>query len=589
MRLVHIMWPGMRMRWRTIAAIFVLQLGQIILSLWLPALNADVIDTGILTRNESYIWRTGALMFVITLIQFVASAAAIYFSSRASMEIGRDLRARAFRHVQRFSAADQHRFGAPTLITRVTNDVQQIQMVILLLFAIIVTAPMMGIGGLAMAIRQDSTLSLLLLIIVPALAVVIFFVMRALLPRFAIVQQRIDRINTLLREQLTGARVIRAFVRQPLEAQRFDEANRHLRSIHLQVGFIWSFFMPMVSVIVGLSAASVVYVGARRIEVGGMQVGSLSAFISYLMMILGSVMMAGMMAMVLPRGDVSAARLKEILDTVPSITAPEEPLSLPSGRLSVDFDDVQLRFEEAENPVFSGISFHIDPGTQFAIIGSTGSGKTSLVRLIPRLVDLTHGSVKVGGIDVRRLDPLKLRERVAYIPQTSFLFSGTIASNVAGTLNERQIDRPRVTKALDAAQAHDFVAGLDQGIDAPVEAGGKNYSGGQRQRIAIARAIYRCLPDATGTSQADVLIFDDSFSALDFQTDAALRMNLPHYIGNIPVIIVAQRVSTIRNADQILVLDAGHSAGLGSHNELMRSSQVYQEIVASQLSAQEAQ
>ena len=589
MTIFRISWEFLRQRRGALTAIFVLQFAQILLNLWLPSINAQIIDVGILGQQIPYVWRMGSLMLAVTLVQIFCAIGAIYYGSRTAMELGRYLRGHVFRHVQSFSATDQHRFGAPTLITRTTNDVSQVQMVTMMTFTVIVTSPIMGAGGVVMAIRQDATLSLLLLVVVPVLGAIIFAVMAALTPRYTINQKRIDRMSTLLREQLTGVRVIRAFRRQGAEEEKYEEANTNMRSIMLQIGLLWAFLMPATNIVVGISSAAVVWFGGHRIADGDMMVGSLAAFISYLMMILSAVMMTGMMAMFFPRGEVSAKRIKAVMDARPSITAPERPAKLPEGPLAFELDDVTLRYPGAEEPVLENLSMTLRPGTMTAIIGPTGSGKSSIVKLFPRLIDVTSGEVRAGDIPVRELDPAELRTRIALVPQDAFLFSGTIASNVAGKLRaDNSIDENKVKRALEAAQAWEFVSELETGVHSPVETGGKNLSGGQRQRITIARALYRCLPDASGVRQADLLIFDDSFSALDFATDARLRLGLRDAVGDIAIMIVAQRVSTIRYSDAILVLENGRAVGYGTHTQLMDSCGTYQEIVSSQLSAEEA-
>ena len=585
------------------------QLGQVLLSLWLPALNAAIIDDGIIAGNQRVIWVNGLIMLGAALAQIACMVGAIYAGSRTSMEFGRDLRKRIFGHVQSFSATDQHRFGAPTLITRTTNDVTQVQMVVMMTFTVMITAPIMGIGGIVMALQQDAQLSWLLAVMVPVLALIIAGVMMKLTPRFKIQQTRIDRINTLLREQLTGVRVIRAFVRQRSEREKFDGANRDLRKVGLEIGWLWSFMMPASLLVIGLSSVAVVWFGAGRINAGQMQVGALTAYITYLMMIFGAVMMGGMMAMMFPRGEVSANRLTEIELVEPSIKAPARPRALPAPGEPISFElrEATIQYEGAEEPVIAGANMRVTPGATVAIIGSTGSGKSSLIRLFPRMIDAASGAVLAGGINVRDLDPRELRERIAFVPQKAFLFSGTIASNVAGLPRlapkaaraASHIDESRVRRALEAAQAWEFVSELEDGIHAAVESGGMNFSGGQRQRLTIARAIYRCLPSSSESEHpdstpmctsapADLLIFDDSFSALDFATDAALRTHLREYIGDTAVLIVAQRVSTIRYADEIHVLGDGCIEASGTHAELMDSSPTYREIVSSQLTEEEA-
>ncbi|MEW6906226.1 ABC transporter ATP-binding protein [Trueperella pyogenes] len=588
MTLIRIGWDYLKRKKVAFFAIVLLQVAQILLSLVLPAINAKIIDDGIAAGNTSLIWSLGAVMLGIAIVQLLTLVGAIYLGARIAMDLGRELRGRAFRQVQSFSATDQHKFGAPTLITRVTNDVTQVQTVILLTFTVMIMAPIMGFGGVFMAIQQNAHLSLLLVIIVPVLAALIFFVMRALAPRYTTQQERTDRINTLLREQLTGVRVIRAFVRQQTVRTKFDQASLDLRRIGLEIGVLWAFLMPAASFIVGASSAAVVWFAAHLISAGTMQVGALTAFISYLMMIMVAVMLSGMMVIFFPRGEVSAKRLQRILDVTPSITAPAKPVALPKDQLTFELDAVGLRYPGAEEPVLSDITMRFAPGTESAVIGSTGSGKSSIIRLLPRLIDATSGEVRAGGIPVSQLDPQELRSRIALVPQKAFLFSGTIATNVAGSARpDADYDADRVTLALQAAQAWDFVSKLENGIESKVEPGGKNFSGGQRQRLTIARAIYRCLPDANGHRQADLLVFDDSFSALDFSTDARLRNGLRSFIGDMAVVMVAQRVSTIRNADQIFVLDDGRIVGVGKHLDLLENCSTYQEIVASQLDAEE--
>ncbi|AZR00283.1 ABC transporter ATP-binding protein [Trueperella pyogenes] len=588
MTLIRIGWDYLKRKKVAFFAIVLLQVAQILLSLVLPAINAKIIDDGIAAGNTSLIWSLGAVMLGIAIVQLLTLVGAIYLGARIAMDLGRELRGRAFRQVQSFSATDQHKFGAPTLITRVTNDVTQAQMVILLTFTVMIMAPIMGFGGVFMAIQQNARLSLLLVIIVPVLAALIFFVMRALAPRYTTQQERTDRINTLLREQLTGVRVIRAFVRQQTVRTKFDQASLDLRRIGLEIGVLWAFLMPAASFIVGASSAAVVWFAAHLISAGTMQVGALTAFISYLMMIMVAVMLSGMMVIFFPRGEVSAKRLQHILDVTPSITAPAKPVALPKDQLTFELDAVGLRYPGAEEPVLSDITMRFAPGTESAVIGSTGSGKSSIIRLLPRLIDATSGEVRAGGVPVSQLDPQELRSRIALVPQKAFLFSGTIATNVAGSARpDADYDANRVTLALQAAQAWNFVSKLEDGIESKVEPGGKNFSGGQRQRLTIARAIYRCLPDANGHRQADLLVFDDSFSALDFSTDARLRNGLRSFIGDMAVVMVAQRVSTIRNADQIFVLDDGRIVGVGKHLDLLENCLTYQEIVASQLDAEE--
>lgn len=573
--------------WGAVATILALQLTQIIFNLFLPSINASIIDDGILAKDIGTIWRLGGVMLALAAAQMVCNIAAIVVSSKLSLDFGRRLRRDIFTHVQSFSETERHRFGAATLITRTTNDTNQVQNVVMMTFTVIVTAPIMGIGGVIMAIQQDIQLSTLLLIIVPVLAILVVSVMRVLGPMHQTQQKRIDRVSALLRESLTGVRVIRAFNQQEAERTKFRTANLALRNIWMRIATLWALLMPATSLIIGLSSVAVVWFAGHRIDAGQMQVGALTAFISYLMMILGAVMMTGMMMMMFPRAAVSAGRLREIQDTEPSITQPAECAAMPASPMTFELEDVTIRFEDAEKPVLSDLNLTIAPGTTTAVVGSTGSGKSSLIRLFARIIDPSDGVVRAGGVDVRALNLRELREKVVYIPQTAYLFTGTVASNVASLIEPGGEDRAKVRRALEVAQALEFVDALEGGIDAKVEAGGKNFSGGQRQRLAIARAIYRALPTDTSPA-ADLVIFDDSFSALDFATDAALRAALHEALAGTAVVIVASRIATVRNADAIVVLDRGHMAGLGTHSQLMESCAPYREIVESQLSAQEA-
>lgn len=572
----RLVWRYLRHHLGAVAAVVTLQILGALAGLVLPTLNADIIDHGIATGNTGYIWRLGAAMLAISALQLVSTIGATYISATTAMGLGRYLRRTLFRHVQRFGSTELHRFGAPTLITRATNDVQGIQMVLLFSLIIIVVAPITGIGGIVMAIHQDVALSGLLLVIVPALALVVWLCIRAMTPLYEIQQKLYDRINTRLREQLSGARVIRAFVRQNTERTKYTAINTDLRSTTLKIGTIWAIMMPAAQFIIGVSCAAVIWFGGMRIEAGGIQVGVLVAYISYLMAILMAIMMSGMMMMFYPRGEVSAGRVLEVLDIEPSITAPSQPAHLPEESLTIELDDVALHYEGAATGVLDGITLTLRPGTTTAVIGATGSGKTSLAHLFPRLIDATSGQVRAGGIPVTDLDPDELRSRIALVPQAAYLFSGTIATTVGGT----HPDRERVRTALEGAGAWEFVSELANDIDAPVEAGGANFSGGQRQRLTIARALYAALDP---TRHIDLVIFDDSFSALDYATDAAIRAHLRTYVGNAAVLIVAQRVATIRNAGTIVVLDGGHIAASGTHNELAASSPIYQEIISSQV------
>ncbi|ADH92450.1 Probable multidrug resistance ABC transporter ATP-binding/permease protein YheI [Arcanobacterium haemolyticum] len=572
-----------------IGTIIVLQLSQVLFNLWLPNLNAHIIDNGIVAGNQPYIWRTGLLMIGVSCLQIISLVTAMYLSSRLAMAMGRDLRLAVFRHVQRFSLTDQQRFGASTLITRATNDVTQIQRIVMGALSFFVIAPLLGVGGIIMSVIEDPQLSLLLLVVVPLLAVLILGTMRALVPRSILQQERIDRINTLLREQLAGVRVIRAFIRERTVADKFTDTNQQLRDVWLSIGLLWAFMFPTAQLIVGFSSAAVVWFGGIRIAAGTMNIGAITAYISYLTMILGAVMLSGFMVMLFPRAQVAANRIQEILDTVPAISSPVSPHVFPQRPLRFVAHDVSLQFPGAQEPVVDHVSLELSPGSTVALIGATGSGKSTILRLFPRLLDPTSGTVTINGVDIRSLSLAEVRSCIAYVPQKTFLFSGTIASNVAGLVqvNEQGIDDERVRHALQIAQAWDFVEKLENGIDAVVESGGMNFSGGQRQRLTIARAVYRCLPDVSGNRQADLIMFDDSFSALDYATDARLRRALQSEL-DVAVLIVTQRVSTVRDADVIHVLDSGRIVGSGTHDELQDSNQTYQEIIASQLKLKEA-
>lgn len=568
----------LRGHWAALGLIVVLQLIQSMAALSLPTLNADIIDSGVVPGDIPYIWRTGAVMLGITALQAVSAILIAYVGSRVAMGVGRDVRGDVVATVQTFGAFEVSRFTPPSLITRATNDVQQVQMTLLMTFMIMIQAPVMMVGGVIMAVRQDSTLSWLLVAIIPILATVMTVAMLRMSPLFQKLQTRIDAINKVMREQLTGARVIRAFVRQDAEARRFDAASRDLQDVATRVGMWMAFLFPAVMFIVMAAQVGVIWFGAVRIDSGGMMVGSLVAFLNYLMQIFMSVMMTVMMFMIVPRAEVCARRIMEVLGTEARIGSPATPTPLPSGdALDLEFDAVTVRYPGAEADVLHDVTFTVPAGSTTAIVGSTGSGKTTLVNLLPRGLDPESGTVRYGGVDLRHLSLDELRTRIALVPQKAFLFSGTIASNL-------RIGKPDATEeemwaALEAAQATEFVRSLSDGLDAAVEQGGKNFSGGQRQRLTIARALIR---------RAPLTVFDDSFSALDFATDARLRRALPGYLDGRSVLIVAQRISTIRGADQIIVLDDGRVVGIGTHETLMEECETYREIVLSQLSAEEA-
>ncbi|MFI2560554.1 ABC transporter ATP-binding protein [Nocardia farcinica] len=559
-----------------LAGVVALQLVSVIAMLYLPSLNADLIDNGVTKGDIDYIWHTGLWMLAVTAVQIVASASSVFLGAQAAMSAGRDLRAALVHRVGTFSAREVGLFGAPSLITRNTNDVQQVQLLVVMSVTVLVMAPIMCVGGIIMALREDLKLSWLLLIAVPALALAMGLVVARLVPGFREMQARIDVVNRVLREQITGIRVVRAFVRERQETWRFGLANTDLTEASLRVGRLMALMFPVVMLISNVTTVAVIWFGGHLIDDGELQIGSLTAMLSYIMQILMAVMMASFLAMMAPRAAVSADRIGAVLTTESSVVPPEFPKPFAGDHGRVEFAAAEFAFPGAEKPVLRGIRFTVEPGTTTAIVGSTGAGKTTLLNLIPRLIDVTAGAVYVGGTDVRELDMELLREQIGLVPQKAYLFSGTVASNL-------RYGRPDATdeelwRALEIAQAADFVRDMPQGLETPVAQGGTTVSGGQRQRLAIARALVR---------RPRVYLFDDSFSALDVATDARLREALRPETRDASVIIVAQRVSTIRDADQIIVLEDGEMAGIGTHEQLLRDCAEYQEIVASQLSAQE--
>jgi ATP-binding cassette subfamily B protein len=544
---------------------------QAIASLYLPNLNSDIIDRGVMQSDSGYIWRMGGVMLLFTLVQLLFSVAAVYFGSRAAMGFGRDVRSALFHRVTEFSAQEVSTFGAPSLINRITNDVQQVQILVVMTCTLAVAAPITAVGGVVMAMRQDLGLSWLLVVSVPALLVGISLIIRQMVPLFRLMQERIDGINRVLREQIIGIRVVRAFVREPEETERFDQVNRDLTETSLAAGRLMAFMFPMVLLVINGSSIALIWIGGNRIASGQTTIGSLIAFLTYFVLILTSVMMGSFVAIMTPRAAVSAERIQEVLATPTSVTPPSDPVRTMPAPGSVELRDVTFGYGGADAPVLCDVSFRTAPGETTAIIGSTGSGKTSLVNLLARLFDATSGEVLVGGVDVRDLDPGVLWERIGLVPQKPYLFSGTVRSNL-------QYGKPDATddelwEALGIAQATDFVRAMPGQLDAVIEQGGSNVSGGQRQRLAIARALVR---------KPDIYLFDDSFSALDLATDARLRAALVPATRAAAVIVVAQRVSTIRDADQILVLDHGVVVGAGTHEDLVDTCPTYAEIVDSQ-------
>lgn len=562
--------------WRLVVAVVVFQLAQSIASLYLPALNADIIDDGIAKGDTGLILQLGMIMLGITLVQVAAAITAVYFGARAAMALGRDLRESIFTRVSEFSEREVSRFGAPSLITRTTNDVQQVQMLVLMTFTLLVSAPILAIGGVIMALQQDLELSWIMVVAIPVLLVSIGLIVVRMVPLFRLMQARIDTVNRVLREQLTGIRVVRAFVRERVETERFDRANVDVTRTALSAGRLFALVFPVVMLIMNVSSVAVLWFGAFRVDDGSMQIGALTAFLTYLIQILMAVMMATFMAILIPRAAVSADRIGEVLETETSVVLPEHPVSTVASHGLVQLREVSFSYPGAEQPVLRNISFEARPGETTAIIGSTGAGKTTLVNLLPRLFDVTAGSVLIDGVDVRELDPDLLWGRIGLVPQRAYLFSGTVASNLR--YGKPDATDEELWRALEIAQAKDFVEQMPEGLDAPIAQGGTNVSGGQRQRLAIARALVK---------RSEILVFDDSFSALDTATDARLRRALAQAERATTKIIVAQRVSTIVDADQILVIEDGEIVGRGTHTELLDSNETYSEIVNSQLKAEE--
>ena len=564
-----------------LSIIVVLQFVSTLMALLLPTINADIIDRGVLVNDNGYIVREGAVMLGVSLLQIVCSIGAVYFGARTAMAFGRDLRGDLFHRVGGFSGREVAGFGAPSLITRNTNDVQQVQMLTLMGCTMAVTIPIMMVGGIVMAMRQDLRLSWLLAIVVPVLFATVGFVVSRMVPNFRLMQSRIDSVNRILREQLAGIRVVRAFVREPLETARFGQANEGLTAVAMAAGRWMAMMFPLVMLVINLASVAVLWFGGHRVA-DGMMVGSLTAFLSYLMQILMSVMMGTFLLMQIPRSSVCADRIVEVFDTVSSVVPPTAGVTEVATHGELDFENVAFTYPGAEVPVLADVSFSARPGQTVAVIGSTGAGKTTLVNLIPRLFDATDGRVLVDGVDVRLLDADALHRRLGLVPQKAFLFTGTIRSNLL--YGKPDATDEELWHALEVAQARDFVAALGResghsGLESPVVQGGTNFSGGQRQRLAIARALVR---------RPEIYLFDDSFSALDLATDARLRAALAPETRDATVLIVAQRVSTIRDADLIVVLEDGLVVGRGTHHELLDSCATYREIVASQLSAEEA-
>ncbi len=559
--------PYSKLLWMVVALTII----QTFASLTLPTLNADIIDKGVLAGDNGYIRRTGLIMLGFTVIQIVFSVGAVWFGAQAAMGFGRDVRRDLFHRVTGFSAREVGLFGAPSLITRITNDVQQVQTLVVMGCTMMIAAPITMVIGIIMALREDIGLSVILVFSMPIAVVVLGTIVAKMVPSFQAMQLRIDAVNRVLREQITGIRVVRAFVREPEERARFAEANADLTDTSLRAGRLMAAMFPTVMFIINISSIAVLWIGADRIDAGQLQIGSVVAYLTYLIQILMAIVMATFMVSMIPRAAVAADRIGEVLDTESSVIPPVAPIMQVTERGTLEFDDVGFHYAGAEQPVLSNVSFRVEAGETLAIIGSTGAGKTTLVNLIPRLFDATSGRVIVDGVDVKRLDQDLLWSKVGYVPQKPYLFSGTVATNLA-------FGRPDATDAemwaaLEIAQAADFVRAMPDGLHSAIAQGGASVSGGQRQRLAIARALI---------VKPELYVFDDSFSALDLLTDARLRAALAPSTANAAVVIVAQRVSTIQNADQILVLEDGRVVGRGTHDRLLETCPTYAEIVASQ-------
>ncbi|MEO7123001.1 MAG: ABC transporter ATP-binding protein [Lacisediminihabitans sp.] len=575
--LLKILRRYLKPHWKLLLGVGVFQAAQSIASLYLPSLVADIIDNGIAKGNVGHIMFIGSIMLVITLGQVICAITAVYFGAKASMLLGRNLRGAIFHRVSEFSEREVSQFGAPSLITRTTNDVQQVQMFVLMTCTLFVSAPILAVGGVIMAMRQDLGLSWLMAVSIPVLLVSISLIISRMVPLFRLMQKRIDKVNQVLREQLTGIRVIRAFVREDIETKRFAKANGELTETALGAGRLFALMFPIVMLVLNVSSVAVIWFGGLRVESGEMQVGALVAYLSYLLQILMAVMMATFLGVILPRAAVSGDRIGEVLDTESSVVMPEHGVTELQSRGTVEFVDVSFAYPKAESPVLHNLNFDVRDGQTTAIIGSTGAGKTTLINLLPRLFDATGGAVFVDGVNVRELDPDLLWSRIGLVPQKPYLFAGTVGSNLR--YGKPDATDEELWEALTIAQGKDFVEAMEGGLDAAISQGGTNVSGGQRQRLAIARALVK---------KPEIYIFDDSFSALDSATDARLRAALAKHRSDASIIVVAQRVATIMDADQIIVLEGGEIVGRGTHDELLTTSATYAEIVESQLTAEEA-
>ena len=578
----RVTWPYLKAHWHQVAAVIILQVISTICALFLPDLNASIIDEGVVTGDVNRVWVLGAVMLAVSAAQGITAGFAVYLAALVAMGLGADLRSKVFTRVQEFSSREVHDLGAPSLITRSTNDVQQIQMVILMIFNFMIAAPIMGVGGIVMTLRMNAQLASLLIVLVPLITIVITIAFIILNPLFRSQQDRLDRMNTVLREELSGIRVIRAFVRQDEFGNRYTGANDSVKTVALRIGAVFAVMFPLLQLIFSMATIGVVWFGGHLVDSGSMEIGALLAFISYFAMIFGATMTSSMLFFMLPRATVTSRRINEVLSTTPSVATPSPAVLVPfpTDRPTFAFDNVEVQYPGAEEPVLQGVDATLLPGTVTAVIGSTGSGKSTFANLLPRLMDPSAGAIAVNGTDVRNFDPDTLRSHIGFVPQSAYLFSGTIASTVSGVDDPSPEQRARVERVLEGAQATEFVSLLEDGLDTRVDPGGRNFSGGQRQRLTMARALYKA---------ADLYVFDDSFSALDYATDAAIRNNLTTYVGGAAVLIVAQRIATIRHADQILVLDHGEIVARGPHDQLVQTSDTYRQIVQSQMALEDGE
>lgn len=561
-------------KWFVIAVIGLVFI-QSMADLFLPTLMADIIDKGVVIGDVPYIWKLGGVMLLVSVVGAIASIIASYYSSKAAMGLGRDIRKKVFNHVGKFSLQEFDEVGTASLITRTTNDITQVQQVVIMMLRMVVSAPIMLVGGLIMALSKDAKLSLVIFITMPILIGTILLILKKGVPLFQTVQKRLDRLNLVLRENLTGIRVVRAFNREDEEKVRLKEANRELTDVSIKVNKIMAYLMPVMMLVMNLTVVGIIWFGGIRINNGGMQIGDLMAFIQYVMMIMFALVMASMMFVMVPRAAVSAKRINEVLEMKPSFQDEgTEKANIEQGTL--EFENVSFSYPGAEKPALSNISFKAKPGEITAIIGGTGSGKSTLVNLIPRFYDISNGVIRVNGVDVRKMAADEVRSKLGFVPQKSILFTGTIAENIL--FGKQDASQSEIEHAARTAQAEDFIERMEEGYNSEIEQGGSNLSGGQKQRLSIARALIR---------KPDVYIFDDSFSALDFKTDAKLRAALKDETKNATVLLVAQRVSTVVDADRIIVLDEGEIVGMGTHQELLKSNDVYREIALSQLSEEE--